>query len=44
MIELDRRRMLEGVGALIGLAALPAGALAAVAGKPPSLDLPPPRC
>jgi hypothetical protein len=37
MIEMDRRRMLEGVGALIGLAALPAGALAAPAGKP-SLD------
>jgi hypothetical protein len=38
MIELDRRRMLEGVGALIGLAVLPASALAAVAGKAPSLD------
>jgi hypothetical protein len=38
MIELDRRQMLEGLGALIGLAALPAEALAAVAGKAPSLD------
>lgn len=40
MIELDRRQMLEGLGALIGLAALPAQALAAVAGKAPSLDKP----
>jgi nitrous oxide reductase len=40
MIELDRRQMLEGLGALIGLAALPAEALAAVAGKAPSLDKP----
>lgn len=39
MIEMDRRRMLESVGALIGFAALPMGALAApVAGKPPLLD------
>lgn len=40
MIELDRRQMLEGLGALIGLAALPAEALAAVAGKAASLDKP----
>lgn len=40
MIELDRRQMLEGLGALIGLAALPAEALAAVAGKVASLDKP----
>ena len=40
MIALDRRQMLEGVGALIGLAALPAEALAASAPKPPLLDRP----
>jgi hypothetical protein len=40
MIGLDRRTMLEGIGALIGLAALPAEALAAQAGKPPLLDKP----
>lgn len=40
MIELDRRQMLEGIGALIGLAALPAEALAAAVGKAPSLDKP----
>lgn len=40
MIEFDRRQMLEGIGALLGLAVLPAGALAAVAGKPPLLDGP----
>lgn len=44
MIALDRRSMLEGIGTLIGLAALPAEALAAkagkVAGRAPLLDQP----
>jgi len=40
MINGDRRQLLQGLGALLGLAALPAGALAAAAGKPPLLDAP----
>jgi hypothetical protein len=40
MIELDRRHMLEGLAALIGLSALPAQAFAAAAKKPPLLDAP----
>ena len=40
MIELDRRHMLEGRAALIGLSALPAEALAAAAKKPSLLDAP----
>jgi gluconate 2-dehydrogenase gamma chain len=40
MIELDRRQMLEGLGALLGLTALPASALAAAAKRPPLLDAP----
>lgn len=40
MIELDRRHMLEGLAALIGLSALPAEALAAAAKKPSLLDAP----
>ena len=38
MIALDRRHMLEGGAGLIGLSALPSGALAAAAKKPPVLD------
>jgi hypothetical protein len=44
MIEMDRRRMLESVAALIGVAALPLDAMAAVAKAPakgkPALDAP----
>lgn len=40
MIELDRRHMLEGLAALIGLSALSGEALAAAAKKPPLLDAP----
>jgi hypothetical protein len=40
MIASDRRQLLEGLGALLGLAALPAGALAAASKSTPSLDKP----
>jgi len=40
MDGMDRRRMLEATAALIGLAALPAGAFAAVSKRPPVLDRP----